>query len=114
MSLPIQMLENYHPVTSKIAELLETNNMWFETFEHEPVRTSEEASKVRDGYTIDQGAKALIIRVKISSANKKFVMLVLPGVSRFDVNRVKQLFEAKDIRFATEQEVDDLTIGVKP
>jgi len=41
-------------------------------------------------------------------------MLVLPGVSRFDVNRVKQLFEAKDIRFATEQEVDDLTIGVKP
>ena len=114
MSLPIQMLENYHPVTSKIAELLETNNMWFETFEHEPVRTSEEASKVRDGYTIDQGAKALIVRVKISNANKKFVMLVLPGIARFDVDKVKLLFEAKDIRFATEQEVDEITEGVKP
>ncbi|PJA39532.1 hypothetical protein CO180_00550, partial [candidate division WWE3 bacterium CG_4_9_14_3_um_filter_41_6] len=94
------MFENYHPVTSKIVEILTTNNVWFETFEHEPVRTSEEASKVRDGYTIDQGAKALIVRVKISNANKKFVMLVLPGIARFDVDKVKLLFEAKDIRFA--------------
>lgn len=108
------MLENYHPVTSKIVEFLKTNNMWFETFEHKPVRTSEEASKVRNGYTIDQGAKALIIRVKISNANKKFVMLVLPGISRFDVDKVKLLFEAKDIRFATEPEVAELTGGVQP
>ena len=35
-------------------------NFWYETFENEPVRISEEASKLRTGYTIGQGAKAII------------------------------------------------------
>jgi len=61
-------LSNYHPVVSQIIDLLEKNNCWFETFEHEPVRTSEEAAKIRTGYSINEGAKAIIIRVKISNA----------------------------------------------
>ncbi len=55
---------SYHPLTEKIKQILTENNFEFETFEHEPVRTSEEASKIRTGFTIDQGAKAIIVRVK--------------------------------------------------
>lgn len=105
---------NYHPVTNQIIDLLENHQVWFETFEHEPVRTSEEAAKIRDGYTQHQGAKALIVRVKISNVEKKFVMLVTPGDQRFNNRTVKQLFGAKDITFATEAEVLELTGGVKP
>ena len=65
-------------MVSKIAELLESGGYWFETFEHEPVRTSEEAGKVRTGYSLAQGAKAMIVRVKKSTTDKSFVMLVLP------------------------------------
>ncbi|HVX92587.1 MAG TPA: YbaK/EbsC family protein [Candidatus Dojkabacteria bacterium] len=104
----------YHKLTSEITDLLKKNSVWFETFEHEPVRTSEEASKIRTGYTIHQGAKAMIIRIKISNTEKKFVMLVIPGDMRFDNDIVKELFNAKDIRFATEEEVDHLTNGVLP
>jgi len=104
----------YHKVTEKIKDLLVANNCWFETFEHEPVRTSEEAAKTRTGYTLQQGAKAMIIRVKKSESDKKFVMLVFPGSLRFDNDKVKLFFGAKDIRFATEEEISNLTGGVQP
>jgi len=104
---------NYHPVTKQITDLLTKNNLWFEKFEHVPVRTSEEAAKVRSGYTIKQGAKALIVRVKKSETDKRFVMLVIPGDLRFDNKKLKTYFAAKDIRFATEEEISQLTNGVE-
>lgn len=105
---------DYHKVTTTITELLEKEGFWFETFEHEPVRTSEEAAKIRDGYSLHQGAKAIIVRIKITNSDKKFVMLVVPGDLRFNNDKVKQIFNAKDIRFATEEEVTNITNGVQP
>lgn len=104
----------YHPSVQKILDLLKKNRVWFETFEHEPVRTSEEAAKIRSGYTLKQGAKTVIIRVKIGADNRFFSMLVLPGDKRFDIKKVKTLFSAKDIRFATEEEVHKITAGIEP
>ena len=110
----------YHPVVGKIKELLAAHGAWFETFEHEPVRTSEEAAKVRTGYVISQGSKALIARVKElakepgGSVTKKFVMFVVPGGKRFDSAKIKTLFGLGDIRFASEAEVAEITGGVVP
>ena len=102
----------YHKTVSKIIDLLKTDNCWFETFEHKPVRTSEEAAQIRTGYVLRQGAKAMIVRVKRTESDKKFIMLVLPGDLRFDNAKVKALFNAKDVKFATEQEILELTDGV--
>lgn len=106
----------YHKITYKILELLKNNDFWYETFEHEPVRTSEEAAKLRTGYSIEQGAKALINKIKTrdSDIKEKFIMVVLPGSAKFDKNKVKTLLNAKDIRFATEEEVEKVTEGIKP
>jgi Ala-tRNA(Pro) deacylase len=104
----------YHPVVSQIVKLLKGDGCWFETFEHKPVRTSEEAAKIRTGYSLRQGTKAIIIRVKVSNSEKRFAMLVIPGDSRFDIKKIKQLFGAKDVRLATEEEIFDLTKGVLP
>lgn len=102
----------YHATVSKILDLLQTNHCWHETFQHEPVRTSEEAARTRPGYTLHQGAKAMIVRVK--NPQPKFVMLVLPADLRFDNAKVKSFLSAKDLRFATEQEIGELTGGVQP
>jgi Ala-tRNA(Pro) deacylase len=102
----------YHETVAKIITLLQANNCWHETFEHEPVRTSEEASRTRPGYTLHQGAKAMIVRIK--SMQSRFFMLVLPADLRFDNAKVKALLEAKDVRFASEQEISELTGGVQP
>jgi len=104
----------FHPSAARILELLRSNNAWFETFEHPPVRTSEEAAKTRPGYTLHQGAKAIVVRIKRSESDKRFVMLVFPADLRFDNGKVKALFGAKDVRFASEDEVAQLTVGVQP
>lgn len=106
-------LTAYHPVVSEIIALLSEHTMWYETFEHEAVRTSEEAAKVRTGYTLNQGTKALILRVKAGS-KKFFAMVIVPGDKKFDSEKVKTLLRSKDIRFATEEEVKEITKGVLP
>lgn len=111
-SSPRNQAMEYHEVVSKILELLQNNNCWHETFQHEPVRTSEEAAKTRPGYTLHQGAKAMIVRIK--NPQPKFVMLVLPADLRFDNAKVKSFLGAKDLRFASEQEIGELTGGVQP
>lgn len=102
-----------HPVAEKIESILKEKNCWYERFLHEPVRTSEEAAALRPGYTLAQGAKALIVRIK-QGGIKRFVMLVLPGDRRFDMKKTKEALSAKDIRFATEEEVGKITGGVLP
>ncbi|MBI4099601.1 hypothetical protein HY440_01195 [Candidatus Microgenomates bacterium] len=103
----------YHPVTKKITDLLKEKNCWFETFEHEPVRTSEEAAKTRTGYSLHQGAKAMIIKAKGPTFGEKFVMLVMPADLRFDNDKVKAVLKARETRFATEQEIAAMTGGVQ-
>ncbi|PIP23784.1 MAG: hypothetical protein COX90_03330 [Candidatus Nealsonbacteria bacterium CG_4_10_14_0_2_um_filter_38_17] len=106
---------DYHRVVGKIQNLLEENNFWFESFEHEPVRTSEEAARVRPEYSLKQGAKAMVIKVKKSGGGgEEFVMLVFPGDLKFDNKKVKNILNAKETRFAAEQEVLSITRGVEP
>jgi prolyl-tRNA editing enzyme YbaK/EbsC (Cys-tRNA(Pro) deacylase) len=104
----------YHKLVTTIQELLKENGMWFETFEHEPVKTSEEAAQQRIGYTIKQGAKALLLKVKPRGDKTKFIMCVLPGDRRLSSARVKSEIDLKEIRFATQDEVYRITGGVVP
>lgn len=108
----------YHPLTEKIQNILKDNGFEFETFEHEPVRTSEEASKLRHGYKIEQGAKSIIVRVKKAGEGKSFAMFVLQGNKKFDKEKLKNNFGLTDVRFATEEEVfkitDDVLVGGVP
>ncbi len=104
----------YHPITEKITSILKENNCWFETFEHAPVRTSEEAAKLRTGYTLHQGAKTIIARVRESGKGKRFVMFLVPGDKRFDADKIKSEFGLSDLRFAIESEVAEITGNVLP
>lgn len=105
-------LSLYHPAVKKIVDLLESNSIEYQYFEHQPVRTSEEAAAIRTGFVLSQGAKALIVRIKKDS-QKKFLMIVIPGDKRFDKQKLSQVLETKDIRFATEDEVAEVTSGVQ-
>ncbi|HEY4493470.1 MAG TPA: YbaK/EbsC family protein [Candidatus Paceibacterota bacterium] len=110
---------NYHPVVGKIREILDGAATTYKSFEHAPVRTSEEAAKLRPEYSLHQGAKALITGVRYQvlgtseKRERKFVMLVVPGDMRFNEAKVKKELEIKEIRFATEQEVSEITGGVQ-
>ncbi len=104
----------YHSVVYKIIDLLKKEDVWFETFEHKSVKTSEEAAKVRKGYSLAQGSKALISRVKLKKGKgKRFVMIVVPGNLKFDSKKVRKILDAKDITLASIESVAKITNGVK-
>lgn len=103
----------YHKVVEEIINLLKDNNCWFESFGHEPVRTSEDAARVRTGYSLHQGAKAMIVKYKTRTGEEKFVMLVFPADLKFDNKKVKEVLNTKDVHFATEQEISSITEGVQ-
>jgi Ala-tRNA(Pro) deacylase len=103
----------YHPVVAEIRGLLEQEGCWYETFEHQPVRTSEEAAATRPGYTLHHGAKAIILQRKGAGGEKSFVMLVFPADRKLDSKGAKVALGAKSIRFASEDEVRDVARGVE-
>lgn len=103
----------YHPTVDKIKSFLQSKDIPFETFEHEPVRTSEEAARIRPGYSLEQGAKALILKTKPSYKDSNFVMFVMPAHLKLDSYKGKQVLGVKEIRFATPEEVEDITSGVQ-
>jgi Ala-tRNA(Pro) deacylase len=104
---------SYHPVTKQITDLLAEHHVPFRTFEHAPVRTSEEAAALRPDFTMHQGAKALIVKAKASDNGPFFAMLVFPADLKFDSKKAKAAINAKSISFATEEEVAQVTGGIQ-
>lgn len=102
-----------HPLTKQITDLLTSNSFWFETFTHDPVLTSEEAAKTRPGYTLQQGAKAIISKIQKRGSEEEFVMFVIPANLRLNSKKIKKDLDLKGLRFAAEEEIDSLTNGVQ-
>ena len=107
-------MTEYHDVVFKIRALLDEAGAEYKTFEHEAVRTSEEAAALRPEYSLSQGTKALLIRIKDRENQKRFVQVVVPGDQKFDPKKVRHELDVKDTRFATPEEVAEITNGVLP
>src|SRR5438105_2779670 len=90
-------------VFEKILALLEKHNVPYKLTEHEPIRTSEEAARIR-GAALKTGAKAMIARGK-----DEYYLLVLPADKHIDWRRVRALLHISNLRFATEEEAETIT-----
>lgn len=98
-------------VLGKILNKLNKTNIPYEYMEHEEVRTSEEAAKVRKE-PLKIGAKAIVC-----FADKKPILIVVPGDRKIDFKKFKLLYNIKDLRMASSEEVTKLTtvpIGAVP
>lgn len=87
----------------KLKQFLDENRVSYEYKEHEEVRTSEEAARAR-GEDIKIGAKAMILK-----CDEKFIMLVLSAAKKIDSKAIKRLLSCNSLRFATPDEVTQLT-----
>ena len=110
-------LSGYHAVCARVVESLRSSDRWFQAFHHDEVRTSEEAAQTRPGYTLHQGAKAIIVTLKRKAADADkpaHVMLVFPADEKFNSKQVKKALNVKDVRFAQPDVVSEITGGVQP
>lgn len=74
---------------------------------HEPTRTSEDSAKAR-GEDIATGGKAIVLKV-----GEEFKLFVLSAAKKIDSQKIKERFKEKKMRFATPEELMELT-GIVP
>ena len=75
--------------------------------EHEEVRTSEEAARVR-GSLIEDGVKAMVI--EFSRGEKKFFSIAnLRADKRVDLDKLKQILKADKIKLLSLERVGEIT-----
>ena len=89
-------------VFEQILALLEEHNVPYRLTEHEAVRTSEQAARIR-GAALKTGAKAMVVRGKDS-----YYLLVLPADKQIDWKRVRAILHVSNLRFATEEEAESV------
>jgi Ala-tRNA(Pro) deacylase len=94
-------------VFDRLSGFLQGKGVEFSVLQHAPVFTSEEAAAVR-GTSLASGAKALICK-----ADEQFVLIVLPADRRLASKQVRKEAGVKSLRFATREEVEQLT-GLAP
>jgi len=94
--------------------ILEAIRIWltresvtFREVHHEPTRTSEESARAR-GEDIRVGGKALLIKV-----DSDFRLFILSAARKLDSGAIKSHFHAKKTRFASPEELLELT-GLVP
>jgi prolyl-tRNA editing enzyme YbaK/EbsC (Cys-tRNA(Pro) deacylase) len=94
-------------VFESICTHLAQRGIQYRTVHHEPTTTSEESAHAR-GEDISVGGKAIVLKV-----DEYFRLFVLSAALKVDSKKVKQHFLAKNSRFATKEELMELT-GLVP
>jgi len=96
-----------NPKLSLIIELLDGEGVSYRQISHEPTRTSEDSARAR-GEALETGGKALLLK-----AGEAFSVFVLSAALKLDSSAVKKRLGVKSLRFATADELMDLT-GLVP
>jgi prolyl-tRNA editing enzyme YbaK/EbsC (Cys-tRNA(Pro) deacylase) len=94
-------------ILDAIRAWLARESVSFREVHHEPTRTSEESARAR-GEEIHVGGKALLIKV-----DADFRLFVLSAARKLDSAAIKSHFHAKKTRFASPEELLELT-GLVP
>ncbi len=94
-------------VYNKIIAMLDAAGVSYRAVQHEPTFTSEESARAR-GEDVRIGGKALLVK-----AGDEFRLFVLSAALKLDTDALKRRFGVKKTRFATAEELKDLT-GLVP
>src|SRR4051812_37735220 len=90
-------------VFERIEQKLQAAGIPFGVTRHAPVFTSEEAAAIR-GAPLASGAKALVVK-----AGEPFLLLIVPADRKLDSKKAKSALGVKSLRFATAEEVEQVT-----
>jgi len=96
-----------------IIKLLADKSVYYSEIDHPEVITAVEASKVREGISLNEGAKSLILKIKRDN-KKEYVNVVICGNEKFNSKLLKSVLDTNEISFASPEEVMNVTNGVQP
>ena len=85
---------------AKLIKFLDENNAQYRLIDHEPEGRTEIVSPMR-GNEVSQAAKCIVVMVKITKKDKKYILAVVPGDAKVDLNAIKNMFRGIYVSFAT-------------
>lgn len=85
---------------SQLIALLDQHGARYRLIDHPPEGRTEIVSPMR-GHPVSQAAKCIILMVKIGKKTTKYVLAVVPGDARVDLNAIKALMGGTYISFAS-------------
>lgn len=84
----------------QLITLLEQHEVPYRLIDHEPEGRTEIVSELR-GNKLAQAAKCIILMVKVGKKVTKYVLAVVPGDARVDMQAVKTLLQGTYVAFAS-------------
>lgn len=100
-----------HETYSKLIAYLDENKVPYRLIEHEPEGRTEIVSAMR-GNAVEQAAKCIILMVKIGMKVTRYILAVVPGNARVDMNGVKALLGGTYASFASKDIAERLAGSV--
>ncbi len=87
-------------VYTQLIQLLEQHGASYRLIDHAPEGQTESVSQLR-GNRLEQAAKCIILMVKLGKKVTRYVLAVVPGDARVDLNAVKALYGGTYIGFSS-------------
>ncbi|MET0235231.1 MAG: YbaK/EbsC family protein [Kibdelosporangium sp.] len=98
-------------VYSRLLADLDAADARYKLIDHEPEGQTDLASALR-GNPVEQAAKCLIVMVKIGKKQTRYVLAVVPGDARLNLNAVKELHGGTYVSFASPAKAEELAGSV--
>jgi Ala-tRNA(Pro) deacylase len=85
---------------TQLIALLDSRGARYRLIDHEPEGRTEVVSPMR-GNALSQAAKCIVLMVKLGKKVTKYILAVVPGDARVDLNAVKALMGGTYVAFAS-------------
>jgi Ala-tRNA(Pro) deacylase len=89
-----------HDAYERLISVLDAKGAKYRLIDHPAEGRTEVVSPMR-GNELGQAAKCMIVMVKLGKKVTKYVLAVIPGDRKVDLNAIKQLFRGTYISFAS-------------
>ena len=96
---------------TQLIALLDAHKAHYRLIDHEPEGRTEIVSPMR-GNALSQAAKCIVLMVKLGKKVTKYILAVVPGDARVDLNAVKALMGGTYIAFASQDIAERLAGSV--
>ena len=95
----------------RLIELLDANGAHYRLIDHPPEGRTELVSPMR-GHPVAQAAKCIIVMIKVGKKVTKFVLAVVPGDARVNLDAIKSLKGGTYAGFAPPERAEELAASV--
>ncbi|MGN9806821.1 YbaK/EbsC family protein [Micromonospora sp. L32] len=112
MTRPIDDATRAHAsAADRLLALLDCGGARYRLITHPPEGRTDLASRLR-GHPVEQAAKCIVVRTRMTKKVSRYVLAVVPGDRRVDLERVCRLRQAREAVFADRQTAERLADAV--